>query len=156
MTPPSTATANAYLRTRVLTASPEELRLMLLEGAVKFARQGRQGITDRDYNAMYQGLSQARDIVFELLNTIRDDVDPDLAANAKALYSFLYRLIVEASFEKDPAKADTAIQLLEYEHQTWVMLMDRLAAERGIARPAAQSPAAQAPGTPAPSLSIQG
>ena len=30
-------TSNAYLRTKVMTASPEELRLMLLDGAIRFA-----------------------------------------------------------------------------------------------------------------------
>ena len=35
---------NEYLRTRVLTASPEELRLMLLDGALKYAMQAREGL----------------------------------------------------------------------------------------------------------------
>jgi flagellar secretion chaperone FliS len=135
MTPPNAAHANAYLRTKVLTASPEELRLMLLEGAVKFARQGREGMEARDYEAMYAGLSQARDIVFELMTTIRGDVDPDLAANARGLYAFIYRTIVEASLEKDAVKAGKAIELLEYERETWVLLMQKLAEERAAARP---------------------
>jgi flagellar secretion chaperone FliS len=146
MTPPNAAHANAYLRTKVLTASPEELRLMLLEGAVKFARQGREGMEARDYEAMYAGLSQARDIVFELMTTIRGDVDPDLAANARGLYAFIYRTIVEASLEKDAVKAGKAIELLEYERETWVLLMQKLAEERAAARPG---------GAPA-SISVQG
>ncbi|MEO1059304.1 MAG: flagellar export chaperone FliS, partial [Actinomycetota bacterium] len=31
---------NPYLKTKVMTASPEELRLMLYDGALKFCRQG--------------------------------------------------------------------------------------------------------------------
>ncbi|NJL30429.1 MAG: flagellar protein FliS [Phycisphaerales bacterium] len=30
---------NPYLRTKIMTASPQELRLMLYEGAVRFCRQ---------------------------------------------------------------------------------------------------------------------
>ena len=68
-------TANAYLRTQVMTASPEQLRLMLLEGAIKFARQGREAITKKDHENVYNGFSRARNIVLELTNT-KPDVDP--------------------------------------------------------------------------------
>ena len=43
--------ANAYLRTQVMSASPAELRMMLLDGAVKFARQGRQGLAEQNHDA---------------------------------------------------------------------------------------------------------
>lgn len=128
--------ANAYLRTKVLTASPEELRLMLLDGAIKFARQGRDGLVGGDHEAAYNGLSQCRNIVFELLTTVREDLDPELAGNVKALYTYLYKTLVDASFEKDIAKADVVIELLGYERETWVMLMQKLAEERGASRPA--------------------
>ncbi|MDX2131664.1 MAG: flagellar export chaperone FliS [Planctomycetota bacterium] len=143
--PQAAAHANAYLRTRVLTASPEELRLMLLEGAVKFATQGRDGLARARHEAAFQGFSQARDIVFELMTTIREDIDPELARNAKALYAFIYRTLVEGAHEKDLAKIDKVIELLEFERETWVLLMRRLAEERGAApRPAPAAFSAQA------------
>ena len=40
--------SNAYLRTKVMTASPAELRLMLLDGAIKFANQAREGLQAKD------------------------------------------------------------------------------------------------------------
>jgi flagellar protein FliS len=132
-TPRGPGTPNAYLRTRVLTAKPEELRLLLLDGAVKFARQGRDGLARRDYEASYNGLSQCRNILVELLTTIREDVDPDLAGKIKALYTFLYTELVNASMEKNVPRADKVIELLEFERQTWVMLMQKLAEEKGAA-----------------------
>mgnify|MGYP001200787045 CR=1 FL=1 len=125
--------ANAYLRTRVLTASPEELRLMLLDGAIKFARQGRDGMAARNHEATYLGISQCRNIVFELLTTIREDVAPELAQNVKALYTFLYSQLVDAHHDRDLDKLDKAIELLEYERETWVLLMQKLTEERGSA-----------------------
>ncbi len=119
---------------------------MLLEGAVKFARQGRIALAEKRFEASFNGLSQSREIVFELMTTIREDVDPELAANAKGLYSFIYRTLVEGGHEKDLSKIDKAVELLEYERETWVMLMQRLAEERGHTRPA----------TPAASISVQG
>jgi flagellar protein FliS len=140
--------ANAYLRTKVLTATPEELRLMLLDGAIKFARQGRDGLTARNYEASYNGISQARNIVLELMTSIRPDPDPELASRIRAVYTFLYTELVNASMEKSIEKLDSVIKLLDYERETWVLLMQKLAEERSAVQPEAA--------TEAGSLSIEG
>lgn len=145
--------ANAYLRTRVMSASPEELRLMLLDGAIKFARQGKDGIERKDFEASFNGVSQCRNIIFELLTTIRGDIAPELTDNVKALYTFLYTHLLDASIEKDANKVGEVIELLEYERETWVLLMQRLAEERAAGRDPLQS--RQTPGEHSP-LFIQG
>ena len=122
--------ANAYLRTKVLTASREELRLMLLDGAIKFARQGREGLAAKNYEASYNGISQCRNIVLELLTTIKPEFDPELCDRVKALYTFMYTELIEASMQKSVEKIDGVIKLLEYERETWVMLMERMAGEK--------------------------
>lgn len=129
--------AQAYLKTRVLTASPEELRMMLLEGACKFVRQARESLDKKDFEGVYNGTTNCRNIVFELMTTIRDEVNQELASNVRALYAFIYRLLTEASFEKDAAKYDKAIELLDYERETWALLMKKSVAERNGAAPAA-------------------
>lgn len=125
-----TAKSDAYLRTKVLTAGPEEIRLMLLDGAIKFARQGRDGLLAKDYEKSYEGLSQARSIIMELIVTIRGDVDPDLADRVRGLYTYMFNELVDASFGKAPQKVDEVIKLLEYERETWAMLMKQVAAEK--------------------------
>lgn len=122
--------ANAYLRTKVLTASREELRLMLLDGAIKFASQGREGLAAKNYEASYNGISQCRNIVLELLTTIKPEFDPELCERVKAIYTFLYSELVEASLQKSVEKLDGVIKILNYERETWAMLMDKVAAER--------------------------
>lgn len=142
--------ANAYLRTRVMSASPEELRLMLLDGAIKFATQGKEGLERKDHEASYAGISQCRNIIFELLTTIRGDIAPELVSNVKALYTFLYTHLLDASVEKDPTKVASVIELLEYERETWAMLMQRLAEERAAGREPVPTLAEQAPVQRAP------
>ncbi len=141
--------ANAYLRTRVMSASPEELRLMLLDGAIKFAMQGRDALARKNFEGVFTGLSQCRDIVIELMTTIRDDLNAELAKNARAVYAFIYKQLVEGGHEKDDAKLANAIELLQYERETWVMLMQRLAEERRAGREAV-APEART------SISVQG
>jgi flagellar protein FliS len=113
-----------------MTAPPEELRLMLLEGAVKFAAQGRDGLKSRNFEASFNGLSQCRDIVVELITTIRADADPDMADRVRAVYTFIYNELTQAGFDKDAGRLDKVVKLLEYELETWQMLISKLADER--------------------------
>ncbi len=150
-------TANAYLRTKVMTASPEELRLMLLDGAIKFAYQARTGLEKTDHEMIYEGFTQCRDIVLELTNTIKTEPAPQIAKAVRELYTYMYGELVKASIEKDIAILDAVIGLLEYERETWVLTMDQLAREResGMVGSAAQSAPAQASGTPHQPISFQ-
>lgn len=134
---------NAYLRTKVLTASPEQLRLMLLDGAIKFAHQGRDGIIAKNHEATFNGISQCRDIVLELLTTLKPEFDPELCDRVRALYTFMYTQLVEASMERNLEKLDKVLELLEYERETWAMLIGKLSEERseGSARGATDAEA---------------
>jgi len=125
--------ANAYHRTRVLTASQEQLRLMLLDGAIKFLRQGRDGLVAKDFEADYTGFTRCRDILLELASAMRFDMDPDLCKRVASVYMFIYQLTIDASFEKDITKADEAARLLDYERETWVLAMAKIAKERAEA-----------------------
>ncbi len=133
------APANAYLRTRVMTASPEELRLMLLDGAIAFAKKGSDAVAHKRHEEAFTNLTSAREIIMELMTTIRDEPNPELAQNVRSLYTFLYTHLVEGSFEKDTAKIAKVVELLEFERETWVMLMQKLAEERGQPAKAAES-----------------
>jgi len=131
-TPARAAEANsrAYLRTKVMTAGPAELRLMLFDGALKFAEQGRRGLADKDYEAAYEGVSRCQQIILELINGLRPDQDPALCDRLTGLYTFLYRRLIDASRERSAKIVEEVIKLLEYERQTWVMLMEKVAEER--------------------------
>ena len=48
-----------YLKTKVLTASPEMLTLMLWDGAIRFAEQGKEAITRREIEGSYKATQSA-------------------------------------------------------------------------------------------------
>jgi flagellar secretion chaperone FliS len=135
--PSQQRSTNAYLKNRVLSASPAELRLMLLDGALKFAHQGRDGLATRNFEACFTGFTQCREIIIELMTGIRPDCDPQLATKVRDLYGFMYRHLIEGSHEKNIEKIDQVITLLEYERETWVLAMEKAANEQGNARAAA-------------------
>ena len=122
--------ASAYLRSKVFSASPEELRLMLLEGAIRFARQGREGLATKNYEQSFNGLSSCKNILLELVTSMKTEVAPELCARMRALYMFMYSRLIDANLEKSPEIVDEVVQLLEYERETWLLVMKRLAEER--------------------------
>lgn len=144
---------NPYLKTKVLTASPAELRLMLVEGAIRFCREGRDGLAEKDHEKTFEGLSQAKSILMELLSALRPEIDPDLCAKLSALYTFMYTQLLEANLDKKPELVDEVIRLLEYERETWVLLVEKLACERAAAPDGSNGAAAPAS---AGSLSLEG
>jgi len=148
------AKSNAYLATKVMSATPEELRLMLLDGALRFARIGREGIAQKDYEKSFENIIKAKDIVLELINILRPDIDPDLCSKLSGLYTYIYQRFTDANMTHETAPIDEAIGLLEYERETWVLLMDQIKKERA-AGTAPQPPAASVPDQ-RPRLSVEG
>lgn len=124
--------ADAYLRSKVLSARPEELRLMLIEGAIKFARQGGQGIATKNWEAAYNGLSRAKNILLELISSLRPEIAPDICQKLSALYMFMYRRLLDANLEKNSAIVDEVVELLEYDRETWLLVIEKYRAEQGL------------------------
>jgi len=138
---------NPYLRTKIMTASPEELRLLLYDGCLKFCRLAKHELgKDRpSFEAVYENFMRAQKIVLELSTSLNHTASPELCEKLSALYTYIYRLLVDANLERDQAKVDEAVQLLEYERETWLMLMQRNAelASQGQAPPNADTGAQQ-------------
>ena len=101
---------------------------MLYEGAIRFCRQGRSAMEAKDYEGSYNGLMRAQKIVLELSTSLRPAAaEPGLCEKLEALYMYIYKRLVEANTSHEVSAVDEVIELLEYEKQTWQMLMDRLA-----------------------------
>ena len=126
--------ANQYLATKVMTASREELRAMLLDGAVRFCTQGRDGLAAKNYEQAFNGFTRTRAIIVELITTMKPDpapgADNSLVEQLRALYTYMISRLVTASHQKDVSAADEGIKLLGYERETWSLLMAAIAADQ--------------------------
>lgn len=122
-------TPNAYLRTKVMTASPAELRLMLIDGAIRFAQNARDGLAAKDYESSYNGATRCQAILMELINGLRPEHDAALCERLSALYTFMYTQMVKGLSERHAETVDGVISLLNYERDTWTMLLEQLAQE---------------------------
>jgi flagellar protein FliS len=113
-----------------MTASPEMLTLMLWDGAIRFAEQGKDAIQKKDIEGSYKSLVRSQRIITELTTNLRHDVDPDLCGKLAALYNFIYRRLVDANLTKNIQFVDDALEIMRHQRETWAMLMDKLAKQR--------------------------
>lgn len=123
--------ANPYLKTKVMTASPAELRMLLFDGALKFAEKGRASIVAGDREAAFESVSRCQEILIELISGLAPEQAPDLCRRLSGLYTFMYTRLIEGLRTEDAAAVEDVIKLLAYERETWSMVLDKLALEAG-------------------------
>jgi flagellar protein FliS len=121
------AASKEYLKNTVMTARPEQLQLMLLDGAIRFATKGRAAIEAKDYSASFENLDRAQRICAQLSEGLNRDVNPELVDRMAALFEFCYMRLVTANTERDVTKLDEAVQILRHQRDTWQIICDKVA-----------------------------
>jgi flagellar protein FliS len=115
-----------YLKSAVTTASPEQLQLMLVDGAIRFTRQGIDAISEKDIEKSFNAFDRAQRIVLELHNGLQHDANPSIVQQMAALYNFIYTRLVDASVKREAVPAEEALRILEDHRETWVALIEKL------------------------------
>src|SRR5688500_975287 len=125
--------ANNYLKTKVFTATPEQLQLMLYDGALRFGEQARAALEKRNFEDSYRLIARVQRILTELSGSLKHDVAPELCGKLAALYTYAYRKLVEANVGHELAPLDEALQILRYQRETWMLLLQQLGKTKAAA-----------------------
>ena len=125
--------AQNYLRTRVMTATPEQLQMMLFDGAIRFGEQARIALQKKDFEQTYNNISRLQKILAELSSSLKHDVSPDLCKKLQGLYNFAYRKLIEASVNHSLGSLDDALKVLKYQRETWLLLLTQLGKQKAAA-----------------------
>jgi flagellar secretion chaperone FliS len=121
-----TGQTTQYLESKVLTAPPHRLHLMLIEGALRFGKQAAEALARGDQMAASAPLLRVIDIVGEMLAGVRGRESAVNDRLAK-LYWFLFQRVSQAKIHGDAGRLAEALQLLEYERETWQLASDKVA-----------------------------
>ena len=116
---PYAAQSNAYRESAVLTASPEQLVVMLYDGAIRFLRQGETAMAEQAWGHTNERLQLAEEIIDELLSTLNMEAG-EVAERLQAIYAFCRRCLIEARLERSPVKVGHVIRLLGDLREAWV------------------------------------
>ena len=119
-----------YLTTEVMTATPQKLQLMLIQGALRMAEQARQCWQQEDDAGAFEALQKCQQVIIEMLSGLRVEVDPDLVKKVAGVYLFIFRTIVSAQIDHDEKQLAEVVSILEIERETWQQLCAKLGTKR--------------------------
>ncbi|BHH83407.1 flagellar export chaperone FliS [Desulforhopalus sp. 52FAK] len=115
----NTYNMNQYQENQVSTASPEQILLMLYDGAIRFTRRAIAGIEENNSEMKISGISKAMAIITEFSNSLNREVGGQIADDLDALYDFMIRELTAANIKDDLDKLQAVEKLLVDLRQTW-------------------------------------
>ena len=98
------------------------LVVTLHASALKFLRTAKKRLQEGDCALMGVYIGRVQDIVAELNNSLAADADVQLSrisGDLRVIYTFIHCHLNEASIERDPARIDDCIGMLEQLGQAW-------------------------------------
>lgn len=110
-----------YNNSKVLTASPAELVLMLYEGAIKFCNVAVVGIEQKNMQKAHTNIMKAERIINHLRVTL--DMKYPVSQDFDRIYEYLDRRLVEANLKKDIAILEEILMHLRSVRDTWKEVM---------------------------------
>lgn len=113
-----------YLKTKIQTASKEQLVLMLMDGVVRFSEHGRKAIEEKDYEAKQKNLVRSQDIIIELVNGLDHEKGGEIATNLARLYTYAIKRLVDANMKEDIAGIDEVQHIFRNLREAWAIAMD--------------------------------
>ena len=116
-----------YNQTKIQTSDQLSLIILLYDGLSRFLRKGQRKIAEKDYEGAHHYLTRSRDIVNELLATLRVEEDNKVAQNLRSLYVFMIGRIIEANLKKDAAIVDEVLKVAQNLRDGWTQLKDQQA-----------------------------
>lgn len=118
---------NQYKENNIKTSSPENLTLMLYEGALKFINQGKLFIEEKNIARANETIQRAQDIIQELNITL--DMKYEVSHNLRGIYTYILERLVDANIQKDTSILNEVGDMVRELRDTWKEAM--LVAKRG-------------------------
>ena len=118
-----------YKNSKVLTASPAELTLMLYEGSIKFCNIAIAAIEQKEVEKAHVNIRKAQKIIEHLRVTL--DMKYPVAKDFDNMYQYIDRRLLEANISKDPEILKEVLTHLHAIRDTWKEVM-RINREKGV------------------------
>lgn len=114
-----TPVINPYQQTQITTASPEQLLIMLYDGALRFLGQARQSLEAGQQLPKREAVSKAMSIISYLADTLDHQAGWDHSEELDGLYGFMLRELTKVNLANDPAALTVVEDLLTGLRDTW-------------------------------------
>lgn len=111
----------AYANSKIMTASPAELTLMLYDGAIKFCNIAMVAIEKKDIEKAHINITKAEKIINEFQATL--DHKYEVAEDFDKVYTYLRQRLLEANIKKDKDILEEVLGHLRTMRDTWKEVM---------------------------------
>lgn len=118
------ALPNAYAQynnSKVLTAKPAELTLMLYDGAIRFCNIAETAIDVKDIEKAHNNIMKVQRIIDYLRQTL--DMSYPVAEDFERIYSYLSQRLLQANLKKDKEILEEINGHLHEVRDTWKEVM---------------------------------
>lgn len=115
---------NAYKNNSVNYASKEQLLLMLVDGAVKYAKIGRAAIEEKNIGKAHESLTRTQDIFVELMASL-DTGAGEWAKQIFKVYEFINYKLGQANLKKDLKEIDEVMPFIEDIRNMWYEVYEK-------------------------------
>lgn len=113
----------AYGSSKIMTASPGELTLMLYEGAIKFCNIAIVSIENESVEKAHANIVKVENIIEEFRSTL--DHKYPVSEEFENVYKYLYDRLVQANMKKDTEILEEVLEHLRTMRDTWKEVMVR-------------------------------
>lgn len=111
----------AYQNSKVLTASPAELTLMLYEGGIKFCNVAVASIEKGDVQTAHNNIMKAQRVLQELQASL--DMKYPVSQDFNNVYNYLISRLMEANLDKNTEIIQEVLKHLRTMRDTWKEVM---------------------------------
>lgn len=115
----------AYNNSKIQTATPAELTLLLYEGAIKFTNIAIVAMEKNDVQKAHDNIMKTEKIIEEFQATL--DHKYPVAKDFEAVYSYLLKRLFDANIRKDPEILEEVLRHLRTMWDTWKEVMAKTA-----------------------------
>lgn len=110
-----------YQNSKILTASPAELTLMLYEGAIKFGNIAITAMNEKDIEKAHANIVKVQRIIDEFRATL--DTRYEVSKDFDNVYRYLLSRLIQANIKKDPEIMEEVVGHLRSMRDTWIEVM---------------------------------
>lgn len=111
----------AYQNSKIMTASPAELILMLYDGAIKFSNIAVAAIEKNDIEKAHNNIIKTERIIQEFRASL--DTRYPVSKDFDVVYEYLIRRLHEANIKKDAEIMEEVLKHLRTMRDTWKEVM---------------------------------
>jgi flagellar protein FliS len=119
--------ADKYKKQSIMTASGEELTLMLYNRCLSDINKGIEYINLKDISKANNVLKNAQSIIAHLIGTLNMDIE--ISKSMASLYQYIQELLIQGNVKKDTESLTEAKKLVEEFRNTWYEAMKKASKE---------------------------